>query len=436
MDQLGRFLNDRRERPCFVLRGYAGTGKSSVMGALVRALYDLQQPCVLLAPTGRAAKVLSKYAGFPAYTIHKFIYRREKQGNETFSLGWNTAKHTLFIVDEASMISAERDNSNFGTGSLLDDLLSFVFQGESNRLLLLGDNAQLPPVGHQQSPALDMDFLQGYGLTLHSCSLTNVVRQAAESGILRNATHLRKQLDDTEQVIIADQIEPSHDTHPIPPTDIAELLERSYQEVGEAETIILTRSNWRTNQYNQAIRSSLLWRESELEASDRIMVSRNNYFWTEKYENLPFLANGDMFQVERLNNFRELYGFHFADAQIRSLDYDWEIDVVVWIDTLLTDSPEKSYELQRQLYDRIKEDYPEIRNSKELREKITSSPYFNALQIRYAYAITCHKAQGGQWEHVYIDAGKEEVELRWLYTALTRATNQVWIVNQPQKTQG
>ncbi len=437
-DVLGRFLVSREPHKCFILKGYAGTGKTSVVSALVRAMEKLQQPCVLLAPTGRAAKVLAHYSGYPAFTIHKWIYRQDSGIKETFSIAENKAEHTLFIVDEASMISARRDNEQFGTGSLLDDLVQFVYSGTACSMLLLGDDAQLPPVSNPESKALEPDFLSGYGLSVSTFSLTQVARQALDSGILRNATALREQLAVNAYT---PHIEEDKDIVRIAGTDIQELLERSYAEAGDEETIILTRTNRRTNLYNQGVRARIKWKEDAISNGDRLMISKNNYFWTQNYENLPFLANGDMAEIVRLRNERELYGFHFADASLRLIDYDWEVDVILWLDTLTTDSPEQNYNLQKQLYARIAEDYPEIRNKQDLFKLIRENEYYNALQARFAYAVTCHKAQGGQWKRVFIDAGfplKEDASdedrrdwLRWLYTALTRATEQIYLINFP-----
>ena len=280
-----------------MLKGYAGTGKTSVVSALVRALEKLQINTVLLAPTGRAAKVLSRYSGYPAFTIHKWIYRQDSAVNETFSIGDNRNKNTLFIVDEASMIPVQRDNDSFGSGSLLDDLISFVYNGEKCSLLLLGDDAQLPPVGTSESKALDPDFLAGYGLSVSNYSLTQVARQALDSGILRNATTLRQQMLSNDLTI---HITPDNDIREVHGTQVQELLERSYQEVGDEETIILTRSNKRTNLYNQGVRARIFWKEDQISNGDRLMVSKNNYFWTKEYDNLPFLANGDIMEITRL----------------------------------------------------------------------------------------------------------------------------------------
>ena len=439
LDKLSRFIISPVERKAFILLGYAGTGKTSMMAALVQAYKELQQKVVLLAPTGRAAKVLSRYAHTPAYTIHKFIYRQKKLGEEVFSLNDNLYKHTLFIVDESSMISGIRDNQTFGSGILLDDLVKYVYSGDGCSLLLLGDNAQLPPIGTELSPALREEYMAKYSLNITTHTLTEVARQALDSGILSNATTLRHVALNPHNSAGKDMwryLQQSADLEMISGIDFVEKIEESYRKVGAEQTIVLTRTNKRTNIYNQGIRSRILWREEEIENGDRLMVSKNNYFWTEKYENLPFLANGDMLEISRLRNIREMYGFHFADAQLRALDYDWEIDAVVWLDTLHSDSPEVNNGLHRELFGRIAEDYPElIHNRKKLVETIYQSPYYNALQVRFAYAVTGHKSQGGQWKHVYIDPYKggelhadEEGFYRWLYTAITRASEKVYFI--------
>ena len=441
---LGAFLVSPCREKCFLLKGYAGTGKTSVVSALVRALEGLQQPCILLAPTGRAAKVLARYSGKAAFTIHKYIYRQQQLGVEAFSLADNRHKQTLFIVDEASMLSATRDNGVFGSGSLMDDLIKYVYSGDGCSLFLLGDDAQLPPVGSDNSPALDADRLRGYGLEVSAFSLTQVARQALDSGILANATLIREQLnrsatlpDDTHFPTTA------HDVQSLSSNEFIDTLEQAYREVGEEETLIITRSNKRTNLFNQGVRARILWKEDELSAGDRLMVCKNNYFWTKDYENLPFIANGDMFEVVRLRHEREMYGFRFVEASLRAMDYDFEIDCMLWIDSLLVDSPADTVALQKQLFTRIAEDYPEIRNRKELTKKIFESPYYNALQVRFAYAVTCHKAQGGQWKRVFLDLPltvssstsfegghpmQQREYLRWLYTAVTRATETLFVL--------
>ena len=442
---LGAFIISRDPRKAFILRGYAGTGKTSVMSAVIRALKKLNQPCILLAPTGRAAKVLSRYSGEQAYTIHKQIYRQNQLGVEAFSLSDNLHRNTLFIVDEASMLSANRDNTTFGSGCLLDDLVRYVYNEKGCSLLLLGDDAQLPPVGSTASPALDAEYMQhSYQLSVVCYQLTQVARQALDSGILSEATRIRERITKVRQWSRIDSTQPVHsnnrDIIRLKGEEVIESLENSWREVGPEETLIIARSNKMTNLYNGGVRARVLYKEEDLSNGDRIMVTKNNYFWAKEYEDLEFIANGDMFEIQRLTNRHELYGFQFATASLRSVDYNWEIEALVWLDTLTTDSPEANYGMQKELFARIAEDYPEIRNKKELVKKIYDTPYYNALQIRYAYAVTCHKAQGGQWRHVYIDSGLgdewisglEETEkreyLRWLYTALTRSTEQVYLL--------
>jgi exodeoxyribonuclease-5 len=387
--------------------------------------------------------VLSRYSGSQAYTIHKKIYRQNRLGVEAFSLSDNLHKHTLFIIDEASMLSGNRDNGTFGSGCLLDDLVRYVYQGDGCSMLLLGDNAQLPPVGSTYSPALDVEFLErNYQLSVFSYQLSVVARQALDSGILSEATRIRNLLSNpSNQSNLISLVPNGKDVIQVPGEEVIETIEDSWRTVGAEETLVIARSNKMTNLYNQGVRARVMWKEEQLSNGDRIMVSKNNYFWTHEYKDLEFIANGDMFEIERLTNEHEMYGFHFAKVALRSVDYNWEIEALVWLDTLTTDTPEANYSLQKELFSRIAEDYPEIRNKKELVKKIYDSPYFNALQIRYAYCVTCHKSQGGQWKHVYIDTsgiGEDEERmadateryeyLRWLYTALTRATEKIYIL--------
>ena len=425
---LGAFLVSRDERKAFILRGYAGTGKTSVMSALVRALKGLNQPCVLLAPTGRAAKVLSRYSGEQAYTIHKKIYRQRQLGMEAFTLADNLHN---------------RDNPTFGSGCLLDDLVRYVYNERGCSLLLVGDDAQLPPVGSLSSPALDADYMaHTFQLSTFNFQLCQVARQALDSGILSEATRLRELLNTRNTPSTPISLTPNGvDLIKLPGDEVIDTLETSWRTVGPEETLIIARSNKMTNLYNGGVRAQVLWKEDELSNGDRVMISKNNYFWAQEYQDLEFLANGDMLEIQRLTNIHELYGFRFAKAELKSLDYDWEIEALVWLDTLTTDSPEANYALQRELFSRIAEDFPEIRNKKDLIKAVYDSPYYNALQIRYAYCVTCHKAQGGQWRHVYIDTsgiGEDEARmadpaerreyLRWLYTALTRSTEKIYLL--------
>ncbi len=450
IDKLGTFLLDSTEGKLFILRGYAGTGKTSIVSALVRTLRSLGQKCILMAPTGRAAKVLSRYASLdervPAYTIHKYIYRQNELGKQSFSLGDNLFHHALFIVDEASMLSDIREpGSPFGSGCVLDDLMRFVYNGQGCSLMLVGDTAQLPPVGHSTSPALSDDYMARYAvpnLHISSHTLTEVARQADSSAILKNATAIREHISE-----LSEKLTPATGEHVaiasapelvlLSGADLQQSLEKSYNECGMAQTLIVTRSNKRTNLYNQGVRAYILWKEDQLSSGDRVMVNKNNYFWGKDYEGVEFIANGDMFEVTRIRNFRELYGFHFADATLQNVDYEAEreMECIVWLDILQAESDEQIYQMQQDLFYRIAEDYPEIHNKRELIKTIYDSPYYNALHIRYAYAVTCHKAQGGQWQHVYIDQGpvpdeqRDITYLRWLYTALTRATEQVYLIN-------
>lgn len=450
IEKLGSFLLDNADGKLFILRGYAGTGKTSVVSALVRTLRSLGQKCVLLAPTGRAAKVLSRYSSdteqVPAYTIHKYIYRQEQLGKEQFALGDNLFHHALFIVDEASMLSDARDpGSPFGSGCVLDDLMRFVYNGQGCSLMVVGDNAQLPPVEHSTSPALSDEHMAHYnipGLHITSHTLTEVARQAEQSGILLNATAIREHIRELTKTLYPVQgehieIQATADVILLNGADLQQTLEQSYNECGLAQTLVVTRSNRRTNLYNQGVRAYILWKEDQLSTGDRVMVSKNNYYWSREYEGIEFLANGDMFEVTRVSNEREMYGYHFVDVTLQNVDQqtEREIEATVWLDILQADSESQVYEMQQELFARVAEDYPEIHNRKELIRAVYESPYYNALHIRYAYAVTCHKAQGGQWRHVYIDQGpvpdeqRDITYLRWLYTALTRATERVYLIN-------
>ena len=453
--KLCRFLIQPATYPTFVLRGYAGTGKTSMVSALVKSMTHLNRRVILLAPTGRAAKMIAAYSGHRAYTIHKKIYRQLSAGFGRFALDFNPHKHTLFIVDEASMISDVTNfDSPFGTGNLLRDLVSYVFSGEDCRLLFLGDTAQLPPVGQSGAPALDDSKLQTMGLSVSSHLLTEVARQALDSGILANATHIRACLTSGDiNLLPTFKLEGYSDICRLNPQRFTETIEQCYATDGIEETVILTRTNRRTNLYNNGIRASILMREEELSTSDRLMVVRNNYFYGQKLkansEDKPkeeqkqeddgpvFIANGDLFNLRRLRNVHEMYGLHFAETLLESEDYDDEVEALVCLDTLHTDTPEDNNNLWRELFTKIAEDYPEIRNKKELRDKVMESPYYNALHIRFAYAVTCHKAQGGQWRNVFIDPGMVSDDrlgedfYRWLYTALTRATQRVWLIGFP-----
>ncbi len=437
IDMLGRFLMSQNSEKLFLLKGYAGTGKTSVVSALVRSLNELKQKTVLLAPTGRAAKVLSGYSGFPAYTIHKRIYRQKSMAEFNFQLSDNLHKHTLFVVDEASMISNEGMESVFGSGRLLDDLVEYVYGGEGCSLLLLGDTAQLPPVMQPNSLALDKKFLEGYNLHVYDYTLTHVVRQSLESGILFNATRLREQLDLSDVYSFPDfEASGFADFVKINPMDLIDEIQTAYNRVGEEEAIIITRSNKMANIYNNGIRGRVLMKEEELTNGDLLMVTKNNYFWSKPYEEIDFIANGDILEIVRVRKYYEMYGFRFVDLVLRSLDYDWEIDARIWLDALQADLPAQVNSLNQQLFNAVAEDYPEITNRKLKVKKVMESEFYNALQVKFAYAVTCHKAQGGQWRNVFIDQGNlddsqiNEDYYRWIYTAITRATEKVYLVNR------
>lgn len=439
------FLLGRNDDSIFLLKGYAGTGKTSLVGALVRTMKMLKQRVVLLAPTGRAAKVMGGYADTPAGTIHRHIYRQRTFGEEKFTAAPNLKENTLYIVDEASMIANEGlSGSVFGDGRLLDDLVHFVYSCPGCRLILIGDTAQLPPVGETESPALDRIELGGYGLEVIEAELTQVVRQLESSGILWNATLLRECLKEGCGV---PKIRTSFpDVRIVPGNELIETLEQSYRRCGKDGTIVITRSNKRANVYNMGIRNRILDYECELGGGDMVMVAKNKYL-----NGKDMIANGEMAIVQRLHNERELYGFRFADATLKLIDRTdaaeeegdngiaTELDTVVLLDTLHSEAPALTREQQQQLFLRVCEDYPELRNKRDLYRAVKEDRHYGALQIKYAYAITCHKAQGGQWEDVYIDQGYitedmlTEDYIRWLYTAITRATGRVCLVNWPEE---
>ncbi len=441
---LADFLFCREMDSLFLLKGYAGTGKTSLIGALVKTLDQLEQKCVLLAPTGRAAKVFAHYAGHPAFTIHKKIYRQRSFSNEldNFSINDNLHQHTLFIVDEASMIANDGlSGSMFGTGRLLDDLVQYVYSGQGCRLMLIGDTAQLPPVGEEESPALSANALKGYGLKVYEGMLTEVVRQLSDSGILWNATELRRYIAEEDFFTLPPiRVEDFPDIKVIPGNELIEAITDSYDHVGLDETIVVCRSNKRANIYNKGIRNTILFREEELETGDLLMVAKNNYYWTEGCKEIDFIANGDIAEVRRVRREREMYGFRFADVVLRFPDYDdMELEVKLLLDTLHTDTPALPKEMNDKLFYSVLEDYADITIKRERMKKMKSDPYYNALQVKYAYAVTCHKAQGGQWKRVFLDQGYMTEDMlspdyfRWLYTAFTRATEMLYLVNWPKE---
>ena len=469
LDVFAHFLTDPNPQAVMILRGSAGTGKTSLSGAIVRTLKTIRQKVMLLAPTGRAAKVFSLSSGSPAYTIHRRIYREKTFAgvDGQFNLNDNLYTDTLFMVDEASMVAnLGLGGTTFGSGCLLDDLIRFVYQGHNDRLLLIGDKAQLPPIGEEESPALNAAMLEGYGLTIYECDLNEVLRQSQQSGILYNATMIRQMIthDDITQLPKI-RFAGFTDIKEMPGSELIEALGDSYHHVGLDDTIVVTRSNKRANIFNNGIRNMVLDREEDLEGGDILMIVKNNYYWTEKERkrvksdqeteanhqvkssNLndksdgipPFLANGDRCKVKRVSRRIELYGFHFATLLLQFPDYEnYELEATVLLDTLQSDAPALTHEQQEQLFHQVELDYLDVSLKADRMKAIRQDAYFNALQVKFAYAVTCHKAQGGQWAHVYVDQGYMTDDMltpdyiHWLYTAFTRATEMLYLVNWPK----
>ena len=442
-----QFLADRNPHSVMVLRGSAGTGKTTLAAAMVSTLHRLGQKLTLMAPTGRAAKVFSLHSNLPAYTIHRRIYREKNYTGigGIFNLNDNRYRRMLFVVDEASMIGSRpaAGDITFGTASLLDDLIQYVYSGDGCRLLLIGDNAQLPPVGETEAPALNTAVLKGYGLKVWECSLASVLRQSQFSGILYNATQIRALID--EPVLPRIRLWSFTDVQRIPGDELIESLATSYTEAGIDDTIVLTRSNKRANVYNQGIRASVLDREEALCTGDMVMMVKNNYFYTlstqqDGKDGGAFLANGDRAKILRVRHFRSFYGFQFADVCLQFPDYDEaEIEVTVIMDTLTSEAPALTRGQNEQLWQSVMDDYQDLSLKTDRLKAMKADRYYNALQIKFAYAVTCHKAQGGQWQHVYIDQGYMTDDMltpeymHWLYTAFTRATRKVFLVNWPEK---
>ena len=453
LEVFAEFLTDRDPHAVMILRGSAGTGKTTLSGAIVRTLKEIRQKVMLLAPTGRAAKVFSLNSGSPAYTIHRRIYREKSfSGVEgLFNLNDNLYTDTLFMVDEASMIAnMGLGGMSFGSGCLLDDLVHFVYQGRNDRLLLIGDKAQLPPVGEEESPALHAAMLEGYGLKVYECDLNEVLRQSEESGILYNATMIRQMIthDDITQLPKI-HFAGYSDIKPMPGAELIEALADSYHHVGLDDTIVVTRSNKRANIFNQGIRNMVLDREEELSQGDILMIVKNNYYWMEEERKsnnklqsneIPaFLANGDRAKVLKVRRRIDLYGFRFATLLLQFPDYgNYELEATVLLDTLTSEAPALTHEQQEQLFHQVEEDYQDIPLKADRMKAIRQDQFFNALQVKFAYAVTCHKAQGGQWAHVYVDQGYMTDDMlnpdyiHWLYTAFTRATEMLYLVNWPE----
>ena len=439
VEKLSEWLSSPDYSQIFVLNGYAGTGKTTLIAALVEVLGDMNIKPVLLAPTGRAAKVLSRYSHHEALTIHKRIYREKTNADyeSKFTLNLNKERGAIFIVDEASMLSdTAGDGQLFGSGSLLDDLIKYVRGGKECRLILVGDNAQLPPVGSAYSPALEEDLMRGYGNIVYE-SMDDVVRQEATSGILFNATMVRCMLENGLCEVPRFEMD-FPDIEAINGSEVMEKVQECYDKYGREETIVITRSNKRANRYNEGIRRYNLSAEEAVESGDMLMVVKNNYHYTERIEECPmsFMANGDIALLKRIRRFEDFYGFHFAEATLCFPDYnDTEIECKVLLDTIASESPSLTKEENRRLFDEVEKDYTDIKSKIKRYKEIRENPHFNAVQVKFAYAVTCHKAQGGQWRSVFVDRclfGDEPMTrdmLRWLYTAITRATDKLYLVN-------
>ena len=441
----GRFMSDRCDRVAMIMRGSAGTGKTTLAGAIVRALAEQGVRMVLLAPTGRAAKVFSLNAGHQAFTIHRRIYRQKTAGDmSAFNINVNMLSDTIFIVDEASMVANGGGmDSVFGSGRLLDDLIEFVYSGRNCRMMLIGDRAQLPPVGEEESPALQAEVLRCYGLDVHEADLSNVLRQAEASGILWNATMIRRMITHDELTQLPRlRFRGFADIAIVPGDELIETLATSYSRAGMDETMVITRSNKRANIYNRGIRATVLDREEELCTGDMLMVVKNKYFENEEHSslNLKFIANGDRARVYRVRNIHEMHGFRFAEVTLQFPDYDnLEMTQTVILDTLTTDAPALTREQNEQLFNAVEADYADIPRKADRMRSMKQDKYYSALQVKFAYAVTCHKAQGGQWAHIYVDQGYMTDDMltpdyiHWLYTAFTRATERLYLVNWPKE---
>ena len=440
LQQLSDFIEDKNINSLYLLKGYAGTGKTTIIATLVKNLWKIKKSAVLLAPTGRAAKVISNYSNTEAFTIHKKIYmpKKQKNGGVQFIMQPNKHKNTLFIVDEASMIpDAPSDSKLFENGSLLDDLMMYVYSGFRCKLLLIGDTAQLPPVKLDISPALDQNKLSlNYNKEVYKMELDEVVRQEKESGVLHNATIIRDQLSDSFINDFKFKLDNYKDIHRlIDGYEIQEAIDECYSNYGKEDTAIIVRSNKRANQYNQQIRNKILFKEEELSPGDYLMVVKNNYFWLKSSSEAGFIANGDVIEVLEIFGIKELYGFKFAEAKVRMVDYDRmrPFETVLLLDTIMAESPSLSYEESNRLYQEVMKDYENESSNYRKFLKIKGNKYFNALQVKFSYAITCHKSQGGQWQAVFVEKpylpnGPSRDYYRWLYTAVTRAKERLYLI--------
>ncbi|MCD6367011.1 MAG: AAA family ATPase [Bacteroidales bacterium] len=437
LGKLAVFITQSDER-IFILRGYAGTGKSTIISIVAQTLKSMKMKSHLLAPTGRAAKVMNSYSGMPAYTIHKRIYRQKgsSDGFGKFALNFNKSKSSLFIVDEASMIDTETaGNSIFGSGNLFSDLMAFVFNDQDNKMMLVGDIAQLPPVKREKSFALDENFVKDFSFRpTESYTLTTIMRQAADSLIIKNASVIRNIPGD--EVAISVEFQTGDPVIAVNGEDAVNAIEDSYNAVGQENTIVITRSNRAAVVYNQGIRNRILWKEEELSVGDQLMVVKNNYFWPIPDAAFNFIANGDMIVVDRIMGYEELYDLRFANILMHFLDFpEIEMEVKILLDVLSSNEASLNYDVRKQFYETLQKEYGHLRTKRKIYEAIRKDTYFNALEVKFAYAVTCHKSQGGQWQHVFIEQEQfnrsepDVTYLKWIYTAMTRATEKVYLIN-------
>lgn len=443
IEMLTAFIIKKDKQSVFIIKGYAGTGKTTIVSALVNTLPFLKLKSVLLAPTGKAAKVLANYSKKQAFTIHKKIYRISisKEGFVSFNLQENKHTNTIFIVDEASMISNESsssENNLFSSRNILDDLFQYVFNGDNCKLILIGDTAQLPPVKLSLSPALNLQYLnRTYDLNAEATELTDVVRQSENSGILFNATLLRKIINQKKNQKIKFVLNKEGDFIRLNGADFEDAIQSAYSNTGIENTVIICRSNKRANLFNQGIRNKILLKDSEIAVGDLLMVVKNNYYWLPKESKVGFIANGDTVEIVKILKYQEIYGFRFAKILVRFLDYEDELNIELHIilNTLSSETPSLSLDENKKLYEEVGKDYDDIANKRQKLEKIKNNPYFNALQVKFAYSLTCHKAQGGQWDTVFVEQGYITDDMinteyyRWLYTAITRAQSKLYLVN-------
>ncbi|MCT4672729.1 MAG: AAA family ATPase [Prolixibacteraceae bacterium] len=440
IEALYQFIFEKRNLNIFVLKGYAGTGKTTIIGAFIQTLRFFGVSTSQMAPTGRAAKVLHDHTGLTVNTIHKSIYQQKNVGNIDFQFDkrHNKEEFQIYFVDEASMISNHTfKDAIFGSGNILEDLLTSTLTAQSNKLIFIGDDAQLPPIGQEHSPALDTNYLDGFGFEATQYNLTEVVRHQQNSGILHNATNIRKLLFQKEEwdKTLQFDIRDFNDINKINGREVIEEIESCFDKDGRSETILITRSNKRASLINEGIRNSILYYDEKVSSGDLIMVVKNNYFWSKSYEKLDFIANGEIAEVTRVGKTEERYGHTFVDLEVRLLESDTYIECKAFLDLLHSEEGNLSYNKTKELYFNILEEHRELATKKDQWKHIRECPYFNALQIKFSYAITCHKAQGGQWQNVFIDQGyitEEHMDqnfLRWLYSALTRSKKSAYLLN-------